>query len=44
MPNAEYYVGHDNDVVRRRLAAGIVILRVLSVTFLYISPQPPLRS
>jgi len=45
-----YTVGHDNGVIRcirYRLAAGttaITILRVLIVTFVYISPQPPLRS
>jgi len=37
MPNADLLsinVGHDNGVIRGRLAAGIAILRVLSVTFL----------
>jgi len=40
-------VGHDNGVIRCRLAAGtaaIAILSVLTVKFVYISPQPPLRS
>ena len=37
-------VGHDKGVIHRRRAAGIAILRVLSVIFLYICPHPPLRS
>jgi len=36
-------LGHANGVIAVG-TAGIVILRVLTVTFVYISAQPPLRS